>query len=493
MPVATEKAEKLGRDAKREALRNLRAMQRGLIRRRVLREGRIDVLIREVLGYELLPFHLALLEHQQTVGDNIGAIEMAPRGYGKSTILTICRTIFEIIRNPDIRILIASNTAAQSEVPLREIKQHLEENTELLSIFGEFANTRGKWDVREISVLPRQIHRKEATVTTLGVGGPVTGRHYDLIISDDLVDEENSWTEGQREKTRTWFYKTLLPTLEPHGRHYINGTRYHHLDLYGHLLRNELKGRSLRVRALEPDSKGGFTTPWPEKFSVDYLLSLKRRLGSAIFSAQYQNDTALLQGDIFREEWLRYYDESPKWREFDHWVGCDPAATKADRIRRGDGSQGDYWAAAVVARKRTEDGDYEPELYVRDVLRGRMTKNEYLAALVRWRDLYDPISFSIESVAAQEYLAQDAERQLPVRRVERDRDKTRRAYGVQPYFENGQVLLPRPTISPHPDNSEALREELLLMPDGQHDDLFDALETAISACMKPRRVGVMVL
>ena len=48
----------------------------------------------------------------------------------------------------------------------------------------------------------------------------------------------------------------------------------------------------------------------------------------------------------------------------------------------------------------------------------------------------------MESVAAQEYLAQGLERHMPVRRVERTRDKVSRAYQLQAFLQNGQVLFP---------------------------------------------------
>ena len=75
-----------------------------------------------------------------------------------------------------------------------------------------------------------------------------------------VVDEENARTEVQREKTKTWYYKTLVPCLEPHGRLFMVGTRYHYLDLYGHLIRNELAEKHQIVRAIEEDG----ATPWPE-------------------------------------------------------------------------------------------------------------------------------------------------------------------------------------------------------------------------------------
>jgi hypothetical protein len=142
-----------------------------------------------------------MIAFQEAASDT--CLQLAPRGFGKSTILTITRAVYEILRNPNVRILIAANTQLQAEVFLREIKAHFERNERLREYFGNFVS-EDKWDTREIVVAPRTSTAKESTITCVGVGGPVASRDYDLIIADDLVDEENARTETQRERVRTW-------------------------------------------------------------------------------------------------------------------------------------------------------------------------------------------------------------------------------------------------------------------------------------------------
>ena len=50
-----------------------------------------------------------------------------------ATLGRLTRGLFEILRNPNIRILIASNTQLQAEVFLREIKFHLALNEKLIA------------------------------------------------------------------------------------------------------------------------------------------------------------------------------------------------------------------------------------------------------------------------------------------------------------------------------------------------------------------------
>jgi predicted phage terminase large subunit-like protein len=456
------------------SIEQVRALRREILRREILHQRRIDLLATDVLGYELRPFHAAMLAFQEAAADI--ALQLAPRGYGKSTVLTIARAVYEILRNPNIRILIASNTQHQAEVFLREIKFHLALNEKVIDAFGRFQD-EGKWDAREILVKPRRSSAKEATVTCVGVGGPVASRHYDLILADDLVDEENARTEGQREKVRTWYYKTLLPCLEPDGRLFIVGTRYHYLDLYGLLIKNELAGKHQVIRAIAEDG----STPWPEKFSLEWLEGRKRDMGSAIFATQYQNDVELMKGEIFREEWFRLYEEQPEWELFEHWIGCDPAATRADVLLSGKKAETDYWTIVVGARRKEKEakGGFGREVYVREVWRERCTKQEYVDRLQAMHDRYRPRRVVVEDVAAQEYLAQDLEKLMRVKRLKRTKDKVSRAYDLQGYFENGQILFPAPHLQLDRAAYTALQDELILFPSADHDDLFDGLQTMV--------------
>ena len=460
----------------------LRALRRERVRRAILNDGQLDLLTSHVLGYEVRPFHLDMIRFQEAAEDT--CLQLAPRGFGKSTILTIARAVYEIIRDPNIRILIASNTQLQSEVFLREIKFHLEHNPRVLEYFGNFAS-ESKWDIREIMVSRRSSPAKESTVTCVGVGGPVASRHYDVIIADDLVDEENARTEVQREKVRTWWYKTLVPCLEPDGKLFVMGTRYHHLDLYGHLIRNEYADKHQIIPAIYADG----TTPWPEKFSLEWLEDRRRQAGSIIFNAQYQNDTSLMKGHIFKEEWFRFYDEQPDWASMHFFIGCDPAATKRDALVSRTKANTDWWTI-VVGGRPCQRGEYASEVYLREVWRARCTKEEYLDKLKLLNEKYKPLRVLIETVAAQEYLAQDAEKHMPVRRLGRTTDKVARSYWLQAFFENGQILVPDKSIVGNYEVWQALLDELLLFPQADHDDLFDGLQTMMEGAMSRSSRGV---
>lgn len=436
----------------RTVIATMRAERRARLRRLVIEEGRIDVLAEHVLGYTVRPFHRELLQFQDM---HHKSLQLAPRGFGKSTTLTITRALFEVLRNPDVRILIVSNTQLQAEVFLREIKHHLEYGEVLREVFGDFVSD-DKWDVRELNVRPRKTRAKESTISCVGVGGPVVSRHYDVILADDLIDEENSRTEGQREKVREWFWRSLMPTLEPHGRIDILGTRYHFADLYGVLVEGDFAGCHQVVKALADDG----TTPWPEKFSVEWLEDRRRSMGTLLFNSQYQNDTLAMRGRIFQGEWIRYYEGSPP-SGLRIYQGVDLAISQKETA--------DYFAHVTVGF------DAQRNAYVLDAIQRRMTFKAQTDFIIERQRAYRPIKLLVESVAYQQAQVDELRRAgVYAHAVKTSKDKVTRFVRLAARFEAGQIFLRR-------GMQDELVEQLHLAPEGQHDDLVDALEFAVAA------------
>ncbi len=198
-----------------------------------------DFFIRRVLCYEFTQFHARWLGLQNA---NSETLILAPRGHGKSTICTVAYSLWRLLRNPDTRILIVSNTAEQADALSGEIRLQTETNETLRTLFGDLRD--GAWRAGRFTIAGRTRICKEASVTSTGVEGAIVSRHYEIIILDDVVDEENSQSTHGREKLRTWYAKVLLPCLEPGGELHILGTRYHPRDLYGALIKASSEGNA---------------------------------------------------------------------------------------------------------------------------------------------------------------------------------------------------------------------------------------------------------
>lgn len=462
-------------------------VRKEFLRKQILEHDRIDLLMKEVLGYECKDFHLLMWHHRRNRSRNIEGqlwhLALAPRGGGKTTIMTISSVILDILKNPLIRILIASKTDSNAVEMLSEIKKKLE-SKKLVEIFGPQV---GKiWNDGEITVPVRDNATdapKGKTVSTIGVGSALASRHFDKIYADDLVDDSNSITEAQREKIFNWFYKILDPTLIPSGTMSIIGTRYHYSDLYGTLIDQTLtkknkKGKVtrkyyIRVPALIRKSDAHrfkkasekYVSFWPERFSVKFLLKKRRNSGTIIFNSQMQNDTEAMKGKIFKFEWFQWYKKDEvNYKKLRVFQGVDLAIKQKENA--------DKFAHCTIG--------VDPKtlnIYVMNYYNHVTHYTRQKAVILEKSNKYDPVRVGIEANGYQRALLQDMrddEEMGKIRAVPvfTETDKTVRAWKLSAYFERHQVYLL--------EGMTELQEHLLKMPDGRYKDLFDALDIAVN-------------
>lgn len=302
---------------------DVRQKKYDLIRDLVLNQGNIDVLAKFVLYPKMdrKDFHLDMMDWQDVYKE---AMILAWRGCGKSTYCTIVRVIFEILRNPNIRILIVSDSEGQSTGFLRAIKSHFRNNSEFKAIFGDYVGTE-TWSNHEIIVRQRTEHYIEPTVLCAGIGTALPSKHFDLILADDLVTLRNSATEGLRQKTVDYYYKVLYPTLNPDGRIYVLGTRWHEEDLYGHLQDEDFDGATLIVGVMiesecgDPDND---VSMWEELFPAVKLKKIRRGQFEA-FELQYMCRTNAGGAGIIVASHFKLVDSLPS--NLRYWQGIDLA------------------------------------------------------------------------------------------------------------------------------------------------------------------------
>lgn len=449
--------------------------------------------------------HLRIINHR---GDRKKTLHLAPRGHGKSTIGDVDYCITKLLRDANLRIMIGSKTQGQAEAFLKEIRTHFEANEDLIRVFG---NLRGdKWNDKEMTLSSRTLIKKEASLTALGASGAVVSKHFDLIICDDLVGFENARTGTQRAKLKEWFYSSLEPTLEPTGEIRVLGTRYHPNDLYQDFIEtgdydvvvqkalniyNEEEFGTWKERGLLPaDIKEGDEFPLWDYFGLEDLQKRKAASGSIIFGMQYQNTTDLAKGNIFKNEYLRYYDSYSIRQDGKVVVTLKDENTgeqinKICRVYMGvdlaisQNTSADYFVIAVVGRD--DDNNY----YVLDYFMDRLSFDNQLNKILE----YGHIKFSgverigVEAVAYQQAMCQQLRREsnLPIIDVKTNTDKITRMMRLSAKFECGKVFI-RP-------NMHYLIDELLLYPetpDG-HDDLSDAIDFAISMGEEKNKIKVL--
>lgn len=191
--------------------------------------------------------HDELVQTIDSPGDR--KLVLLPRGHQKSETVSVAWVIQQILKDPNIRIMIVSSTWKLSKDLLHLIKMALT-TTALKDLFGDFSTNQTRWTTEFIDVAQRTKHGKDPTISTAGIDTGKTGAHVDLLIFDDVVDPSNSTTPEMIRKTIDG-YKDALPLLDPGGRIVVIGTRYAMGDLYGYLIENE--SRSINGVYLETE------------------------------------------------------------------------------------------------------------------------------------------------------------------------------------------------------------------------------------------------
>lgn len=438
----------------------------------------------------LQPLHASIIHN---VSDNQASMDLAPRGHGKSTIGDVDFCITKVLRNPDIRIMIGSKTQTQASAFLKEIRTHFEQNVNLIRIFGDWKKSRDNvWNDKEFTVNRRTVIKKEATVSALGASGAVVSKHFDIIIGDDLVGFENARTEAQRKVLKEWFYSSLYPTLEPDGEIHILGTRYSPMDLYEDLIKS--KNYKINVQQAITIKDGQEYSLWESKFSLEKLRSIREEAGLIIFNMQYQNNTELAKGKIFKYKYFKHFEEYdidydlnrvrvkvldsqgvPYWIPVRIYMGADLA------ISEDETSNNDYFVLTVIGVDKNKN------VYVLDYLKERLTFNAQLNAILDYGKNKFPMveRIGVETVQYQKSLAQEIRRLslLPVVNIKTSKDKVTRAMRRSALFENGKVWFRI--------GMDDLEECLLLFPEVDHDDLFDGLDFALTVADQGNSVRVL--
>ena len=224
----------------------------------------------------------------------------------------------------------------------------LTETAEWQAAFPEARRLNGKWEQKEwtLANVPGRIH---PTMRSYGTGASITGSRADLILADDILDIDNTRTQGQREKDEEWFHSTLMSRLKKNGRIIVIGTQYNAQDLYAHLrkdptwtichtplLSSEDDGFYADVRRdglVETVKLHDGKTVWPGRWSEQDAEELRATTPPVIFETTYQGYvTSGAQARIFLEEWwtgknrFRYGDHRPIAR----YISLDTAESEKE-------------------------------------------------------------------------------------------------------------------------------------------------------------------
>jgi hypothetical protein len=260
-------------------------------------------------------------------------IDLWARFHYKSTIITFLGCVQEILRNPDITIGILSYSARQAKPFLRQIMQEFEANEKLQQLFPDIFYEKPKqqapkWAENEGICVRRKSNPKEQTVEAHGlVDGQPTGRHFSLIVYDDVVVQDAVSTPEQIKKTTTQWELSLNLGSTHDPRYQYAGTRYSYGDTYGTILQ-----RAAVKPRIHPATYNGMMDGEPVFLSKSRWEEIKKTTSTYTVACQ-QLLNPIIGSDIsFQEEWWREWEVRPY--TLNVYIMVDPAHSKKKESNR---------------------------------------------------------------------------------------------------------------------------------------------------------------
>lgn len=419
----------------------------------------------------------------------------APRGHAKSTAVTMSYGLACLLFRQRKFMLLVSDTEAQASMFLGNLKQELQENDELVDLFGIKRDDKGV--VRfikdsETDIIVEFTDGDKFRVVAKGAEQKLRGLNWngtrpDLIIGDDIENDELVMNKDRREKMRRWFYSALLPALSPHGIVRIVGTILHMDSLLERLMpENQLFTKDKRKFLIEEPlrTRTERRLPWNSMryraHTRDYEHILwPERFNKQFFVEKYADYVAQGLPDAYSQEYLNVpIDESVAYFKKGDFLALNDEERK---------SRLNYYITVDLAISEKERADYSvfliagvdenKKLQLRNVIRDRLDGREIVDTILALQRAYEPVAFGIEDMQVSKaigpflYEEMAATNTYPsiVAMKHMGQDKLSRARSIQARMRAGSVKFDKDA-----DWYPAFEDELSRFPRDKNDDQVDA-------------------
>lgn len=440
-------------------------------------------------------------------------ILLFPRDHQKSRLVAY-RVAWELTKDPTLRILYISATANLAEKQLGFIKTILTSEVYRrywpLHVNAE-EGKRKRWTTSEIMLdhpLREAEKVRDPSIFTAGLTTSITGMHCDIAVLDDVVVYENAYTKEGRERVKSQY--SLLSSIEgANAREWVVGTRYHPADLYNDLMsmsedtfddEGEISGSEpiyeIFERAVENRGDGTGEFLWPRQqrkdgkwFGFDQKILAKKRgqyLDRGQFRAQYYNDPSDPDNVPVSKDKFQYYERKFLKLENGHWYmrGNKLNVFAAVDFAFSLSKKADYTAIVVVGI------DSENNIYVLEIDRFRTDRiSEYFEHLFHLSNKWGFRKLRAEVTVAQSAIVRQLKDLIRENGMAVSIDEFRPQKGtkqeritatLEPRYDNMQIW--------HYKGGECQTlEEELSTRNPPHDDVIDALASAIDIAVKPNK------
>ena len=400
-----------------------------------------------------------------------GHLDLWAREHYKSTIITVGKTIQDVLSDPEITVGILSYNQDIASSFLVQIKSILEENAALKGLFPDIlwknpAKEAPVWNT-EALIVRRKTIPKEATIEALPLHKGV-GKHFSLLVYDDVVTPESVTTPDMIKKT-TENWQLSLNIGANGGQRRMIGTRYHFNDTYNTILK-----QGSAIPRIYPATHDGSYEGIPVFLTREQLDAKRRDMGPYVFGCQMLQNPSADNVMGFKTEWFRtYHNNDLPWERMNRYILVDPAGEK----KKGN----DYTTMWVLGF--SEDGN----VYVLDGVHDRLNLTERTKKLFHLHRKYRPLLTGYEKYGMQadiEHVEEAMQREayifsiIPLGGSMPKFDRIRR---LVPKFEQHTIFFPYRLLyidsegKTHDLTEEFLNDEFLAFPVCAHDDMLDCL------------------
>ena len=445
------------------------------------------------LNKDIPPFHNELYQHLRNE-DKRRLLIAAPRGTAKSTTVSLIYPLWKVAfkaDTEDLFIVIISESQSQSVNFLSRIKYHLTYSKTFKENFGDMGpGTAKRWTNNDI------VLANGARIIAVGTGQRVRGfiegdTRPNLIIIDDFESELNAYTPEARAKNRKWITEAVIPSLSDDGRIAMIGTVISE-DCFLCWAKESPAWDVLWYSIWNDDE----VSIWPERFPKERILQIKDEFASVGnlngFYQEYMNIAQSPEDSPFKPEYIKIHHYDYEIREGQNilvkklpddkeeiipvavYSGVDPASSLSARA--------DYFVIATLGL------DSDGNIYIINIVRTKLDPAEQPDAIIKQYKKYKPKRMKIETVAYQEALRSSVRKQMQEegifipgleKGVKPRNRKSERLLSLVPMLAKGQFFF-------RPQDIEA-QAEFLSYPRGKHDDVMDAVWTALDGARPSRR------
>jgi len=218
--------------------------------------------------------HQFQLEWFYLVQNNDRVMIQAPSGFSKTTILGVAYPLWVAFNYPNKQILIISKSLPQSKRLLSIIRSSIEDNELLIHL--KPSDAIESWNKLELKC------SNECRLYCRPYSVNIKGERVDLMILDEICSYEDP----------DIFFDHLISRINPGGKIIGISTPEGPSDLMGLIsARNVgdyiIKSYKAIIRCTDPNDLTTGESIWPERFSLEYLMKLRREQGEQFFQKNY--------------------------------------------------------------------------------------------------------------------------------------------------------------------------------------------------------------